>query len=75
MAQLAPLEVNMFQSHLSDRSWSTTTWLSVGSLVYGSFAPVSRELPSTGLLTPLARDIGVTERAAGQVVTFTSDAK
>jgi DHA1 family purine ribonucleoside efflux pump-like MFS transporter len=72
MARLASLEVNMLQTRLSDRSWSATTWLSVISLAFGSFALVSSELLPMGLLTPLARDIGVTEGVAGQVVTLTA---
>lgn len=58
----------MFQTSLADRSWSASTWLSV-PLAFGSAALVNSELLPMGLLTPLARDIGVTEGAAGQVVT------
>ncbi|MGH8431742.1 MAG: MFS transporter, partial [Solimonas sp.] len=56
----------------SNRSWSVSTWLSVASLALGSFAVVSSELLPMGLLTPLARDIGVSEGAAGQAVTLTA---
>ena len=58
----------MFQTSLSDRLWSGSTRLSA-PLAFGSFALVSGESLPMGLLTPLARDIGVTEDAAGQVVT------
>jgi DHA1 family purine ribonucleoside efflux pump-like MFS transporter len=59
-------------THPSDGTWSTSTWLSVISLAFGSFALVSSELLPMGLLTPLARDLGVTEGAAGQAVTLTA---
>jgi predicted MFS family arabinose efflux permease len=41
-----------------------STWRSVASLVFVSFALVSSELLPKGLLTPVVRDIGVTEGAA-----------
>jgi DHA1 family purine ribonucleoside efflux pump-like MFS transporter len=55
----------MSQVTLSDRSWSASTWLSVVSLAFGSFALVSSELLPMGLLTLMARDIGVTAIFAG----------
>jgi MFS transporter, DHA1 family, purine ribonucleoside efflux pump len=65
---LSSLEVNMFQTSLPDRPWSASTWRSV-PFAFSGFAPVSSELLPMGLVTPLARDIGVTEGAASQVVT------
>lgn len=62
----------MSEASLANRSWSAATWLSVVSLAFGSFALVSSELLPMGLLTPLARDIGVSEGAAGQAVTLTA---
>jgi MFS transporter, DHA1 family, purine ribonucleoside efflux pump len=56
----------------SDRPWSIATWLSVVSLAFGSFALVSSELLPMGLLTAIARDLGVSEGAAGQAVTMTA---
>lgn len=62
----------MSQARLASRTWTATTWLSIASLAFGSFAVVSSELLPMGLLTPLARDIGVSEGAAGQAVTLTA---
>jgi len=56
------LEVQLAQTSLLDRSWSTSTWLSVVSLAFGSFALVSSELLPMGLFTPLARDFGAAAR-------------
>ena len=53
-------------------SWSRSTWLSVISLAFGSFALVSSELLPMAVLTPMAADLGVTEGAAGQAVTLTA---
>ncbi|MEK1854675.1 MAG: hypothetical protein AAAC48_23135 [Phyllobacterium sp.] len=58
----------MSQTSLLDRSWSTSSWLSVVYLAFGSFALVSSELLPMGLFTPLPRDFG----AAGQAVTQTA---
>jgi MFS transporter, DHA1 family, purine ribonucleoside efflux pump len=52
--------------------WSATTWLAVLSMAATSFALVSAEFLPAGLLTPLARDLGVSEGTAGQVVTATA---
>lgn len=62
----------MSDASLSNRSWSASTWASVASLGFGSFAMVSGELLPMGLLTPMARDIGVSEGIAGQTVTLTA---
>ncbi|MCC2613713.1 MFS transporter [Neorhizobium petrolearium] len=53
-------------------SWSISTWLSVVSLTFGSFALISSELLPMAVLTPMAADLGVTEGAAGQAVTLTA---
>ncbi|MCJ8519230.1 DHA1 family purine ribonucleoside efflux pump-like MFS transporter [Pseudorhizobium tarimense] len=53
-------------------AWSMTTWLAVISMAATSFALVSAEFLPAGLLTPLARDLGVSEGTAGQVVTATA---
>ncbi len=53
-------------------SWSISTWLSVVSLTFGSFALISSELLPMAVLTPMATDLGVTEGAAGQAVTLTA---
>lgn len=55
-----------------NRSWSVSTWLSVVSLTFGSFALISSELLPMAVLTPMAADLGVTEGAAGQAVTLTA---
>lgn len=52
--------------------WSLTTWMAVLSMAATSFALVSAEFLPAGLLTPLARDLGVSEGTAGQVVTATA---
>lgn len=58
---------------LSNRSsWSLSTWLSIVSLTFGSFALISSELLPMAVLTPMAADLGVTEGAAGQAVTLTA---
>lgn len=52
--------------------WPLSTWLSVVSLTFGSFALISSELLPMAVLTPMAVDLGVTEGAAGQAVTLTA---
>ena len=53
-------------------SWPLTTWLSVVSLTFGSFALISSELLPMAVLTPMAADLGISEGAAGQAVTLTA---
>ncbi|NKN35262.1 MFS transporter [Agrobacterium sp. a22-2] len=53
-------------------AWSPATWLAVLSMAATSFALVSAEFMPAGLLTPMARDLGVSEGMAGQVVTATA---
>ncbi len=53
-------------------SWPITTWLSVASLTFGSFALISSELLPMAVLTPMAADLGISEGAAGQAVTLTA---
>ncbi|CAN7490133.1 MFS transporter [Mesorhizobium caraganae] len=53
-------------------AWSATTWFAVISLAATSFALVSAEFLPAGLLTPMARDLGISEGTAGQVVTATA---
>lgn len=55
-----------------ETSWSATTWLAVLSMAATSFALVSAEFLPAGLLTPMARDLGISEGMAGQVVTATA---
>ncbi|MCV3766485.1 MFS transporter [Rhizobium sp. TRM95796] len=54
------------------RPWSPATWFAVVSMAATSFALVSAEFLPAGLLTPMARDLGVSEGTAGQVVTATA---
>ncbi|OWV92775.1 ABC transporter permease [Rhizobium sp. R72] len=57
----------------ADRStWTAATWFAVLSMAATSFALVSAEFLPTGLLTPMARDLGISEGTAGQVVTATA---
>jgi DHA1 family purine ribonucleoside efflux pump-like MFS transporter len=53
-------------------AWSAKTWFAVLSLAATSFALVSAEFLPAGLLTPMARDLGISEGTAGQVVTATA---
>ncbi|WP_105383057.1 MFS transporter [Neorhizobium alkalisoli] len=53
-------------------AWSAATWFAVLSMAATSFALVSAEFLPAGLLTPMARDLGITEGTAGQVVTATA---
>ncbi len=53
-------------------TWSAATWFAVLSMAATSFALVSAEFLPAGLLTPLARDLAITEGTAGQVVTATA---
>ncbi|RCS21802.1 MFS transporter [Phyllobacterium salinisoli] len=62
----------MSESGSQNSTWSRSTWLSVVSLTFGSFALISSELPPMAVLTPMAADFGVTEGAAGQAVTLTA---
>lgn len=52
--------------------WSPATWFAVLSMAAASFALVSAEFLPAGLLTPMARDLGISEGTAGQVVTATA---
>ncbi|MDR6631876.1 DHA1 family purine ribonucleoside efflux pump-like MFS transporter [Phyllobacterium sp. 1468] len=52
--------------------WSAATWFAVLSMASASFALVSAEFLPAGLLTPMARDLGISEGTAGQVVTATA---
>jgi DHA1 family purine ribonucleoside efflux pump-like MFS transporter len=54
------------------RPWTAATWFAVVSMAVTSFALVSAEFLPAGLLTPMARDLGVSEGTAGQVVTATA---
>ncbi|MCK4204767.1 MFS transporter [Brucella pituitosa] len=53
-------------------AWSASTWFAVLSMAATSFALVSAEFLPAGLLTPMARDLGISEGSAGQVVTATA---
>lgn len=53
-------------------AWSAATWFAVLSMAAASFALVSAEFLPAGLLTPMARDLGISEGTAGQVVTATA---
>lgn len=53
-------------------AWTAATWFAVLSMSATSFALVSAEFLPAGLLTPMARDLGITEGTAGQVVTATA---
>ena len=44
-------------------------WGAVSSMMLGVFGLVTSEFLPASLLTPMARDLGVTEGAAGQAVT------
>jgi DHA1 family purine ribonucleoside efflux pump-like MFS transporter len=52
--------------------WSMSTKLAVLSMAAATFALVSAEFLPAGLLTPMAADLGISEGAAGQVVTATA---
>ena len=56
----------------AEGSWNAATWLAVLSMAAASFALVSAEFLPAGLLTPMARDLGISEGTAGQVVTATA---
>lgn len=56
----------------SAQAWSTKTWLAMLAMLATSFALVSAEFLPAGLLTPMARDLGISEGMAGQVVTATA---
>ncbi len=62
----------MSQTVPKNSVWPMSTWLSVVSLTFGSFALISSELLPMAVLTPMAADLGVTEGAAGQAVTLTA---
>jgi MFS transporter, DHA1 family, purine ribonucleoside efflux pump len=53
-------------------TWSAATWFAVISMAVTSFALVSAEFLPAGLLTPMARDLGISKGIAGQVVTATA---
>lgn len=62
----------MSATPLHRSAWPISTWLSVVSLTFGSFALISSELLPMAVLTPMAAELGVTEGAAGQAVTLTA---
>jgi len=53
-------------------AWNAATWFAVLSMAVTSFALVSAEFLPAGLLTPMARDLGISKGIAGQVVTATA---
>ncbi|MET0171875.1 MAG: MFS transporter [Agrobacterium vaccinii] len=57
---------------VEETAWTAATWLAVLSMAATSFALVSAEFLPAGLLTPMARDLGISEGTAGQVVTATA---
>lgn len=57
---------------VEEPAWTAATWFAVLSMAATSFALVSAEFLPAGLLTPMARDLGITEGTAGQVVTATA---
>ena len=56
----------------STARWSARTWLAMFAMLATSFTLVSAEFLPAGLLTPMARDLGITEGTAGQMVTATA---
>jgi DHA1 family purine ribonucleoside efflux pump-like MFS transporter len=56
----------------STARWSARTWLAMFAMLATSFTLVSAEFLPAGLLTPMARDLGITEGIAGQMVTATA---
>lgn len=62
----------MSESKPRNSPWPASTWLSVVSLTFGSFALISSELLPMAVLTPMAAELGITEGAAGQAVTLTA---
>lgn len=52
--------------------WGAKTWIAMLGMLATSFALVSAEFLPAGLLTPMARDLGISEGTAGQVVTATA---
>lgn len=60
----------MTRIHNPGPIWPAATWLALLSLMLGSLAVVSSELLPMGVLTPLARDLRVSEGLAGQTVTL-----
>lgn len=62
----------MAEIHNPGPNWPAATWLALVSLTLGSLAVVSSELLPMGVLTPLARDLEVSEGVAGQTVTLTA---
>ncbi len=57
---------------VDEPAWTAATWFAVLSMAATSFALVSAEFLPAGLLTPMARDLGISEGTAGQVVTATA---
>lgn len=62
----------MSQPPVHDRNWSPATWFSILSLGLGTFVLIGSEMLPVALLTPIARDLGVSEGSAGQAVTITA---
>ncbi len=70
---ISELDAATIDVEIADQSrWTATTWFAVISMAATSFALVSAEFLPAGLLTPLARDLGITEGTAGQLVTATA---
>ncbi|OWV97994.1 MFS transporter [Rhizobium sp. R693] len=69
-SQLDGTAIGLERAEMS--TWTAPTWFAVLSMAATSFALVSAEFLPTGLLTPMARDLGISEGTAGQVVTATA---
>lgn len=64
--------IDLDASTAAQAAWGTKTWLAMLAMLATSFALVSAEFLPAGLLTPMARDLGISEGTAGQVVTATA---
>lgn len=69
---LAGMAVDAGVQSTAQQGWSTKTWLAMLAMLATSFSLVSAEFLPAGLLTPMARDLGITEGTAGQLVTATA---
>ncbi|MBN8931674.1 MAG: MFS transporter [Rhizobium pusense] len=73
MSDMPPGDHGAFVNNAStDATQPKAAWAAIASLAVGVFAMVTSEFLPASLLTPVAKDLGVSDGAAGQAVTATA---
>jgi len=69
---MASISVERLEDGAPGEAERPAAWAAVGALTLGVFALVTSEFLPASVLTPLARDLGISVGAAGQAVTATA---